>query len=295
MPGAFELNRNGRFLTGLLGAPIQHSASPAIHEAAAADLGLTCFYQLIEIAEADAARLRSLLAAVRELGFAGINITFPYKEAVLSHLDVLADSARSVGAVNTIVIEGERLVGHNTDYTGFSRASANLIHWSKSAPIALVGAGGVGKAIAAALAGHGVAELRIYDRDPRKAESLVRSVAAKRTRMIVVDSLPDALNDVAGIINGTPVGMWPGNESPVPDKYLHGGLWVADAVYSPLWTPLLIAAKKAGAKVVTGRDLVLYQALDAFRLFTGLEPSIAVMSAAFDRVMASRQETLRAG
>ena len=291
MPGPDESSRERRFLAGLLGAPIRHSASPAIHEAAAAALGLTFFYQLIEIANADASRLKSVLAAIRDLGFAGINVTFPYKEAVVPHLDALAPSAQSVGAVNTVIVENDRLIGHNTDFTGFARACRDLVRGSGPAPIALIGAGGVGKAIAAALASHDVAEVRIFDRDPQKAIGLARSVASGRTKLTVAASLQDALKDVAGIINGTPVGMWPNTESPIPEQYLHGGLWVADAVYFPLWTPLLLAAKKAGAKTLTGRNLILHQAADAFRLFTGREPPVPAMSAAFDQVMAERSQT----
>src|SRR6188768_609152 len=111
-----------RMLTGLLGAPIAHSASPAMHERAAEALGLRCHYQLIEISGAGREQLKVLLEGVRQLGFSGINVTFPYKEAVVDLLDELAPAAARIGAVNTIVVRDNRLIGHNTDTTGFARS-----------------------------------------------------------------------------------------------------------------------------------------------------------------------------
>ena len=142
-----------RFLTGLVGAPIAQSASPAMHEKAADALGIRCHYHLIEVAGADAAALRALLDGVRKLGFAGVNVTFPYKEAVVSLLDELSPGARAIGAVNTVVVRDGRLIGYNTDTTGFERAITNLVNTSNRGPVALIGAGGVGRAIADALAG----------------------------------------------------------------------------------------------------------------------------------------------
>lgn len=161
-----------RFLTGLIGAPIARSASPAMHEQAAAALGLRCHYQLIEVAGADRAELRALLDGARRLGFAGVNVTFPYKEAVVDLLDDLSPGAAAVGAVNTIVVGDGRLVGYNTDTTGFARAARDLVADSRHGAVAVIGAGGVGKAIAYALAGLGVAEIRIFDTDRSKADHL---------------------------------------------------------------------------------------------------------------------------
>src|SRR5206468_9079809 len=112
---------------------------------------------------------------------------------------------------------------------------------------------------------------------------------APHCRALAVDSVEDAVRGATGLINATPVGMLPNRESPVPEGLLHGGLWVADAVYYPLWTPLLTAAKATGARVMTGRELAIHQAADAFQLFTGLKPSAAVMGQAFDRVMSDKR------
>lgn len=276
-----------RVLAGLLGHPIAHSASPAMHEAAARRAGLSCRYHLIEVAGADAAALKAMLEGVRRLGFVGINVTFPYKEAVVPLLDALSPAAAEIGAVNTVVVADGRLVGHNTDATGFARAVAPLVRDIGDRPVALIGAGGVGRAAGFALAGLGVGELRIHDREPAKAEALASALAGRCTARVAT-SAEVALDGAAGLVNGTPVGMKPNLASPVEARLVHAGLFVVDAVYTPLWTTLLTIARDKGARVMTGRELAIAQAVDAFRLFTGVEPAADAMAAAFDAVMAAR-------
>jgi shikimate dehydrogenase len=281
-----------KLLTGLIGAPIAHSASPAMHERAAEALGLRGHYQLIEVAGADAAGLSLMLEGVRRLGFAGVNVTFPYKEAVVPLLDELAPAAATMAAVNTVVVRDNRLIGHNTDTTGFARAVAPLLAASGNA-VAVIGTGGVGKAIAFALASLKVTDLRIFDSEPARAEKLA-ALLAKHGGARVAGSVEDALAGATGLVNGTPVGMLPNRDTPVPASLLRENLWVADAVYSPLITPLLAAAKAKGARIMTGRELAIYQAADAFELFTGLAPSTEVMGEAFDEVMAARSSAYHA-
>jgi len=276
-----------KFLTGLIGAPIAQSAAPAMHERAAEALGVRCHYQLIEVSGADVAGLRALLDGVRRLGFAGVNVTFPYKEAVIPLLDEMSARARDIGAVNTVVVHDGRLIGHNTDTTGFERATAEAGVVADRGAVALIGAGGVGKAIAFALANLGVAELGIFDADRAKAEALAMQLRG-RLQARVADDVASALQGAGGVVNATPVGMLPDRGMAVPEALLHRDLWVADAVYTPLWTPLLTAARATGAKVMTGRELAIYQAADAFELFTGLKPPVSAIGSAFDAVMASR-------
>ncbi len=275
-----------RILLGLLGAPISHSASPAMHEAAAAALGLDARYHLIEVAGANRDELRRMLDGVRLLSFSGINVTYPYKEAVVGLLDELSPQARAMQAVNTVTVADGRLVGHNTDSTGFARlvASHGL---PLDGPVVVVGAGGVGKAIGFALRDSGARRLRIFDVDPAKAESLAAALDGG-TVVEAASRVEDAIEGAVGVVNGTPVGMLPNVESPVPIHLLRPHQWVADAVYSPLWTPLLKAAHARGARTITGRELALAQAVDAFHLFTGVEPPLSVLSAAFDQVIAAR-------
>src|SRR6266567_4495129 len=181
-----------RILSGLLGAPIAHSAAPAMHERAAEALGLRCHYQLIEVAGAGRDELKLLLEGVRRLGFAGVNVTFPYKEAVVDLLDELSPGAALIGAVNTVVVRDGRLTGHNTDTTGFARAVTPLVTASSHGAVAVIGAGGVGKAIAFALAGLGVSKLRIFDTDHAKAAHLAARLEG-HVRTTVAHSVEDAL------------------------------------------------------------------------------------------------------
>jgi shikimate dehydrogenase len=285
--------QNGRVLTGLLGAPIAQSAAPAMHERAAEALDIRCHYQLIEVAGAGREELKVLLEGVRRLGFAGINVTFPYKEAVLDLLDDLSPGAAQIGAVNTVVVRDRRLIGHNTDTTGFARAVSQLVTASSHGAVAVIGAGGAGKAIAFALTSLGVTDLRIFDCEHAKAAHLAARLEGQATARAAY-SVEEALRGVVGVVNGSPVGMLPSLGTPVPDGLLHGGLWVADAVYSPLWTPLLTAARASGATVLTGRELAIYQAADAFELFTGFQPSTIEMGIAFDGAMAKRCDAAHA-
>src|SRR5439155_9518809 len=197
-----------RFLTGLIGAPIAQSASPAMHERAADALGVRCHYQLIEVAGADAAGLRARLDGVRRLGFAGVNVTFPYKEAVVDLLDELSPGAAAIGAVNTVVVRNHRLVGHNTDTTGFARAATDLVEGAGQGAVALIGAGGVGKAIAFALARLGVAEIKIFDTDRTKADRLAL-LLRPYAKAVAVNDVEDAVRGAVGVVNATPVGMFP--------------------------------------------------------------------------------------
>jgi len=263
-----------------------------MHERAAEALGLRGHYQLIEVAGADAAGLRMMLEGVRRLGFAGVNVTYPYKEAVVPLLDALAPGAAAMGAVNTVVVRDGRLTGHNTDTTGFARAVAPLLAPADNA-VAVIGAGGVGKAIAFALASLGVTDIRIFDSEPARAEKLA-TLLAPHGGARVAASAEEALDGATGLVNGTPVGMLPNRDTPVPAVLLRADLWVADAVYSPLITPLLAAARDKGSRIMTGRELAIYQAADAFELFTGLAPSTEVMGEAFDAVMAARSAAYQA-
>lgn len=277
------------FLLGLIGSPIMSSAAPAMHEAAAEALGLSAQYRLIDVPGAEQARLKAMLDGVRVLGFSGVNVTFPYKEAAVPLLDALSPAAAAIGTVNTVVAHQGKLTGHNTDSTGFAAAFKAVLGSPGEKPIALIGAGGVGRAIAFALAELGARALHIFDSDVAKANALAGRLEA-RMAVRVCHDVAQALDGVGGVINGTPIGMLPNRDSPVPPELLRADMFVADAVYTPLWTPLLQAARAKGCRVMTGRELCIYQAADAFRLFTGLEGSLERIGAAFDAVIAKRNE-----
>jgi len=261
-----------------------------MHEQAARALGVRYHCNLIEVAGAGSEELRALLDGVRRLGFAGVNVTFPYKEAVVDLLDELSPGAAAIGAVNTVVVRNHRLVGHNTDTTGFARAASHLVEGAGQGAIALIGAGGVGKAIAFALASLGVAEVRIFDTDRTKADKLAH-LLRPHGEAVAVNDVEDTVRGAVGVINATSVGMFPSQGTPVPDALLHDGLWVADVVYFPLLTPLLMAAKARSARIMTGRALAIYQAAHAFELFTGLSPSTIEMGNAFDSAIGKLHTT----
>lgn len=262
-------------LLGLIGAPIAHSASPSMYDAAGRATGFRVHYQLVEVYGADRDRLHVLLEGVRLIGFAGVNVTFPYKEAVLPLLDAIDPQAAEIGAVNAIAVRDGRLVGYNTDTTGFARAVIEEVG-PLDGPVVLIGAGGVGRAAAFALARLGVPELRIFDSQPRKARQLASDLGG-RAPAEAFGALAQALAVAVGVVNGTPVGMLPDRGIPLPPELLHAGLWVADVVYHPLVTPLLQAARACGARIITGRALTVYHAVDAFELFTGTRLPVAPM------------------
>src|SRR5215470_13983868 len=276
-------------LLGLIGSPITGSAARRMHEAAAAAAGLQAQYRLIDVPRADRAKLGVMLEGVRLLGFTGVNVTYPYKEAVIPLLDSLSPTAAAIGAVNTILVHDGELIGHNTDATGFARACQHVLGDLGDAPVVLIGAGGVGRAMAFALAELGLHELRLVDTASGKAAALAEPLRERMTVQVCAD-VPEAVEEAGGVINATPVGMLPDRHNPVPPELIHDRMWVADAVYTPLWTPLLQAARARGARVMTGRELCIHQAADAFRLFTGCEADMEALASAFDGVMARRPE-----
>ena len=246
-------------------------------------------YRLIDTPGADQTKLNAMLDGVRLLGFSGVNVTFPYKEAVVPLLDALSPTAAAIGTVNTVVVRDGKLTGHNTDSTGFAAGFEAVLGQPGDKPVALIGSGGVGRAIAFAMAELGARALHIFDSDTAKADALAARLEA-RMEVRVCHDVAEALEGAGGVINGTPIGMLPNRDSPVPPELLHAGLFVADAVYTPLWTPLLQTARAKGCRVMTGRELCIHQAADAFRLFTGLEGSLERIGAAFDAVIAKRSE-----
>jgi shikimate dehydrogenase len=274
-----------RHLLGLIGAKIGRSISPAMHEAAARALGLDLHYHLIDtdrlgLGEQDLPRL---LDSARLLGFTGLNVTHPFKEAVVRYLDMVEGVAAALGCVNTVVFREGRMIGHNTDHSGFVAGWERALPGIKPGRAALIGAGGAGRAIAHALVALGAAALRVTDLDPGRAQALAGELRAAHPALSVAVA-PDAraaAEGADGVVNATPVGMhaYPGN--PVPAAVLDGMKWASDAVYTPLETEFIVAARRAGAAVMTGQELAIGQAVDAFALFLGRPAPVDAMRAAF--------------
>src|SRR3954449_3632810 len=189
------------FLLGLIGSPIMSSAAPAMHEAAAQALGLRAHYHLIDVPVADQARLKAMLDGVRLLGFSGVNVTFPYKEAVIPLLDALAPGAAAIGTANTVVVRDGKLTGHNTDATGFAAAFEAVLGSPGDAPVALIGAGGVGRAIGFAMVEVGARSIQLFDSEISKAQALAARLS-DRLEVRVCANVAEAVKGAGGVING---------------------------------------------------------------------------------------------
>jgi shikimate dehydrogenase len=263
------------YLVGLIGSDIGSSLSPPLHEREAGELGLRYEYRLIDIVELGlgADDVGDLVGRAGEQGYTGLNITHPCKRAVVRHLDELSPVAAQLGAVNTVVLAAGRAVGHNTDGYGFAEGFVRNLSGASLRDVVLVGAGGAGAAVARALLGLGVARLTVVDVDADRVSQLVAALGAgARVTAGATDRLEELVKAADGLVNATPVGMRAHPGVPVPAAYLHAGLWVADVVYRPLHTELLRAARALGCRTLDGGGMVVYQAAEAMRLFTGREP-----------------------
>lgn len=268
-------------LVGLIGAGIQASRTPAMHEREGAANGLRYVYRLIDLdllgLGPDA--LPDLLTAAERMGFAGLNVTYPCKQAVLPLLDDLSDDARALGAVNTVVLKDGRRTGHNTDWWGFAESFRQELADVRRDRVLLCGAGGAGAAVAHALLTLGTGRLAILDVEAARAERLAAEVQARfgADRAVAVRDAEAGLWAADGLVNATPVGMAKMPGTPVPAALLRPDLWVAEIVYFPLETELLRAARAVGCRTMGGGGMAVYQAVAAWRLFTGREPDAARM------------------
>jgi shikimate dehydrogenase len=281
---------SAKLLVGLIGAGIQKSLSPAMHEEEARAQGLRLHYQLIDLDRAPdgAAALPALLRAARTMGFAGLNITYPCKQAVIPLLDELSDEASAMGAVNTVVLRDGRAVGHNTDGSGWAWGFTRTLPKADLACVVLLGAGGAGSAVAHAVLRLGAAELRIVDADAGRARQLAGELRHRypRSRISGGGDAASVLAGAAGLIHATPTGMDKLPGLPLPAHLLRRELWISEIVYFPLETALLKAARAAGCAVCDGGTMAVGQAVGAFRLFCGLEPDAERMRRHFLQLIA---------
>ena len=252
---------------GLIGYPLEHSLSPAMHGRALKEVGLSMEYLLLPTPKE---ALPQRMAEVRE-EFLGVNVTVPHKEAVLAFLDGLSPEAASIGAVNTILNEDGRLIGYNTDAPGFLRGlkEAGLL----LEPALVLGAGGAGRAVAYALKGEGVS-VYIWNRTPERARALAQEMGLKEAPL-------EFARQARLIVNATRVGLMDPEATPLPAHLFPEEGGVVDLVYRPLWTRLLLEAKARGLKVQHGLYMLVYQGALAFELWTGKKaPVLAMFQAA---------------
>lgn len=282
-------------LVGLIGSGIQRSLTPAMHEEEARHHGLRLHYQLIDldVTGATVAALPTLISAVRTMGFAGLNITYPCKQAVIPLLDDLSEEARAMGAVNTVVNRGGKLIGHNTDGSGWSWGFSRTLPNADLSRVVLLGAGGAGSAIAHAVLRLGAKQLTVVDSDGPRAAALAHSLNTLygAARVGSTTNVAAALASATGLIHATPTGMDKLPGLPLPEALLRPELWVAEIVYFPLDTALLKAARARGCATVNGGTMAVGQAIGAFELFTGLKADPARVEAHFKRMLTERDAT----
>ncbi|WP_043621560.1 shikimate dehydrogenase [Ensifer sp. ZNC0028] len=270
---------------GLIGAGIQASLTPAMHVAEGAAQGLRYAYELIDLFEIGATEndLQRLLADAETRGFSGLNITHPCKQAVIAHLDELSPDAQRLGAVNTVVLKGGRRYGHNTDWWGFAEGFRRGLPDADLSSGVQLGAGGAGVATAYAALSLGLKRLIVFDREPERARLLAAMLTAlfPEADITAGTDLSVAMRSASGLIHATPTGManYPG--MPLDAELLDPRHWVAEIVYFPLETPLLLEARRRGCRTLDGGGMAVFQAVGAFRLFTGLEPDTTRMLAHF--------------
>ncbi|GAC1036893.1 shikimate dehydrogenase [Pseudomonas sp. No.117] len=272
-------------LAGLIGAGIQASLTPAMHEREGDAQGLRYLYRLIDLdalgLSADA--LPELLQAARRTGFTGLNITFPCKQSIIPLLDDLSPEARGIGAVNTVVLADGRAVGHNTDCLGFAEGFRRGLPDVAKRLVVQLGAGGAGSAVAHALLAEGVDQLFIFDVEAERAQVLVDNLTRHfgPGRAAVGTDQAAAVAAADGLVNTSPVGMAKLPGLPLPAELLHPGLWVAEIIYFPLETELLRHARALGCRTLDGGTMAVFQAVKAFELFSGRTANAERMQAHF--------------
>lgn len=279
------MTQNNVVLAGLIGAGIQASRTPALHEHEGDAQGMRYLYRLIDLdsLKLDSNALPDLLMAAERMNFTGLNITFPCKQAIIPLLDELSPEARSIGAVNTVVLKGGKRIGHNTDCLGFAEGFRRGLKDVAVERVVQMGAGGAGAAVAHALLSEGVQRLSIFDVDIRRAQDLADNLNQHFGvgRAIAGYDLPSALAQADGLVNTTPMGMKKLPGTPVPVELLRAELWVAEIVYFPLETELLRNARSLGCRTLDGGNMAVFQAVKAFELFSGVVPDAQRMLAHF--------------
>lgn len=273
------------YQVGLIGADIQLSKSPALHMREGRAHGLDYTYELVDINVRDVTEtaLPDLLAELEARGFAGTNITHPFKQAVIAHLDELSEDARMLGAVNTVVFKDGKRIGHNTDWYGFYESFQRGLPNARRDRALLIGAGGAGVAVAHAALKLGIGRLDIFDQDVDRSARLAHDLNTRfgEGRAMPAKTPAAVLGNADGLIHATPVGMPAHPGIPVDPDLILSRHWVADIVYMPLITRLIETAAGKGCQTLPGGGMAIFQAVGAFRLFCGREPDAERMSAHF--------------
>jgi len=269
-------------ICGIIGDPVEHSLSPVMQNAAFEELNLDFVYLAFRVRKEE---LRNAIVGAKSLDFHGLNVTMPHKNAVMTYLDEIDSTARSIGAVNTILNKEGSLIGYNTDGIGALKALKENGITPNGKKLLLLGAGGAGKAIAFHAAQE-AEELVILNRTPQKAKKLAEVLRKEFNKKIngnvlSIEIIEKELKDSDILVNATSVGMHPNiDQSPVPSSSLRSGLSVMDIIYNPLETKLAKDAKAVGAKVVSGVEMLVYQGAVSFEIWTNHSAPVKVMKQA---------------
>jgi shikimate dehydrogenase len=275
------------FRLGLIGTGIGRSLTPFLQEATGSQFGLDLRYELFDTPADQFDLIEAKLEQLKQAGYAGVNVTHPFKELAFDLVEVGDPMVRRIGAINTVRFED--MQGFNTDYSGFIRAYRHVRSSHAPGSVLVVGAGGAGKAVAFALVTLGASQLRITDTDFAKAEQLAHALnlsGGNASAHPISDF--ERITDVAGLVNCTPLGMYqyPGN--PIPNALVNFQEWVFDAIYTPLETEFLANARARGLAVIRGSELMFYQALDAFEIWTGHKPTESALYAILQEKLRTR-------
>jgi len=266
------------YLVGLIGDGVMPSLTPPMHERAAQVHGLHYLYRPIDLTELNlpASDIGELLHSGAKLGFNAFNVTHPCKQLVLDHLDDISPTAKAIGAVNTVVIQDGKFIGHNTDASGFTSGVADGLPGATRKRVLQLGAGGAGAAVAYALLASGTEQLHIVDLDEERVNHRVQELRKNFPQASVQAAtpaqVPQLLGDVDGLLNATPIGMHHHPGLPLDIAALEPRHWVADCIYRPVDTELIVAARKLGCQVLDGGYMAVGQAVDAFEIITGIRP-----------------------
>jgi len=271
---------------GLIGAGIDRSLTPAMHMREGEYCGLSYQYDLIdlEVRGLSVSDLSALIDQAEAAGYSGLNITHPCKQAAVALVDELSPDAQALRSINTIVFDGGRRIGHNTDWWGFAESFRRGLDDVSLDRVVQLGAGGAGVAVAHAVAQMGARSIEIFDLDQSRAQALADQLkpAHAACSFSVGHDLAEALKMADGLVHATPTGMAAHPGLPLDAHLVSDRLWVAEIVYFPIETELVKLARQKGSRVLDGGGMAVFQAVKAFELFTGVRPNGERMLQHFD-------------
>lgn len=275
---------------GVLGYPVKHSLSPAMHNAAFRALNINAEYRLFEIRPQE---LNAFFGSLRQGNIFGLNVTIPYKEKAIVYLDRLSENARLIGAVNTVKVAEKGCEGFNTDGEGFFRHLTQDLKFNPAGKgIAVIGAGGASRAISVYLAQAQPKRLSIYDLDKARLSALVKSLKQNFKNLQIQEAHSIAELEIKKsdlLINATPIGMKLADPCLVNAVSIHKDLLVYDLIYNPKETKLLKLAKEKGARVSNGLGMLLYQGMSSLKIWTGKTAPKEIMQRALEDTLERRR------